>query len=52
MLIIQEVLVIIQLSQIDKIYRNMICPRDHPYITSAKGLGGWVQKSPKCADVI
>ena len=22
----------------------MICPRDHPYITSARGLSGWVQK--------
>ena len=32
-------------------YRNMICPRDHPYITSAKGLGGWVQKMAIFADV-
>ena len=27
------------------------CIRDHPYITSAKGLGGWVQKMAIFADV-
>ena len=26
-------------------------PRDHPYITSAKGLGGWGQKMAIFADV-
>ena len=25
--------------------------RDHPYITSAKGLGGWVKKKARFADV-
>ena len=25
--------------------------RDHPYITSVKGLGGWVQKGVVFADV-
>ena len=25
--------------------------RDHPYIMSAKGLGGWVQKMAVFADV-
>ena len=24
---------------------------DHPYITSAKGLGGWIKKMPTLADV-
>ena len=41
MLIKQEVPVINLLSYIDKMYRNMICPMDHPYITSAKGLDGF-----------
>ena len=31
--------------------RTAISTRDHPYITSAKGLGGWGQKMTIFADV-
>ena len=32
-------------------YSHTFYYRDHPYITSAKGLGGWVQKTASFADV-
>ena len=29
-----------------------VAVRDHPYITSAKGLGGWVRKMAIFADAV
>ena len=33
------------------VLKNVCLIRGHPYITSAKGLGGWVKKKARFADV-
>ena len=36
---------------LSNLWGNSIVVRDHPYITSAKGQGGWVSKLASFADV-